>query len=66
MKPEFEPSANDMSRRQLLTSTALGVGAALIAGNATAQERTGTTQVRAESFAQGHQPKTPTIRLGFP
>jgi Fe-Mn family superoxide dismutase len=48
---------NAIDRRELLRSTAVGLGAALIAGQAGAQEQTGAAQVRAESFAQAHQPK---------
>jgi Fe-Mn family superoxide dismutase len=53
---DHSPGA-EIDRRQLLKSTAAGLGAALLAGQAGAQERTGTAQVRAESFAQIHQPK---------
>jgi Fe-Mn family superoxide dismutase len=47
----------EVDRRQLLKSTAAGLGAALLAGQAVAQERTGAAPVRAESFAQIHQPR---------
>jgi hypothetical protein len=58
MKQQANHSAkNPIDRRQLLTSTAVGLGAALMAGQAGAQEQTGAAQVRAESFAQAHQPK---------
>src|SRR5262245_25404569 len=50
-------TVTDIDRRQLLTSTALGLGAALIAGGAGAQQRTSAVQIQAESFAQTHQPK---------
>jgi superoxide dismutase, Fe-Mn family len=57
MKQEHEERAADIDRRRLLKSTALGLGAALLAGHASPQERTGSAQVRAEAFAQVHQPK---------
>ena len=52
---QLTPSGVD--RRALLSSTAIGVGAALLQTQASAQERTDRAPVRAESFAQGHQPK---------
>jgi Fe-Mn family superoxide dismutase len=58
MRHETDTSAaNDIDRRQMLKSTAVGLAAAVIAGQAGAQEQTGAAQVRAESFAQSHQPK---------
>jgi Fe-Mn family superoxide dismutase len=46
----------DADRRALLQATVAGIGAALLTTpNAGAQER--GTRVRAESFAQVHQPK---------
>ena len=50
-------TAPEIDRRQLLKSTVVGLGAALITERAGAQERTGAAQIRAESFAQVHQPK---------
>jgi Fe-Mn family superoxide dismutase len=58
MRHETDNSAaNEIDRRQMLKSTAVGLAAAVIAGQAGAQEQTGGAQVRAESFAQSHQPK---------
>jgi Fe-Mn family superoxide dismutase len=48
----------DTDRRSLLKTTAAGIGAALMAAPfAGAQESAGSVRVRAESFAQTHQPK---------
>jgi Fe-Mn family superoxide dismutase len=48
----------ELNRRQMLATTAAGFGAALVAASPTsAQEGTADLQVRAESFAQEHQPK---------
>ena len=55
-EPDRTPVAG-VDRRELLKSTAIGLGAALLASHAGAQERASRVQVRAESFAQAHQPK---------
>lgn len=59
MKRDSENTAViDTDRRSLLTTTAAGIGAALMAAPfAGAQESAGSVRVRAESFAQTHQPK---------
>jgi len=58
MKHELaSTNSASVDRRELLKTTALGLGAALMAAPAAAQERTGAAQVRAEAFAQVHQPK---------
>lgn len=54
---DHHPIESAIDRRELLRSTAVALGAALIAGQAGGQEQTGAAQVRAESFAQAHQPK---------
>jgi Fe-Mn family superoxide dismutase len=56
MKQELVISSPGIDRRALLTSTAVGVGAALLQARTGAQERN-RASVRAESFAQAHQPK---------
>lgn len=56
MKREYETADADVDRRRLLRSTVVGA-AALVASRAGAQEQTETVEVRAESFAQIHQPK---------
>jgi Fe-Mn family superoxide dismutase len=59
MKQETESTAvTDTDRRLLLKTAAAGVGAALLAAPlVSAQEQAGSVQVRAEAFAQAHQPK---------
>jgi Fe-Mn family superoxide dismutase len=59
MKRESENTAvTDTDRRLLLKATAAGIGAALVAAPlASAQEAAEGVRVRAESFAQMHQPK---------
>jgi len=47
----------DVNRRQVLSATAAGLAVAVAAAPAAAQEAAATVPVRAESFAQGHQPK---------
>jgi len=47
----------ELNRRQLLATTAAGIGAALAASPTSAQDRAANVQVRAASFAQEHQPK---------
>jgi Fe-Mn family superoxide dismutase len=59
MKQESDKlAAAELNRRQLLATTAAGIGAVLVAAPpASAQDRAANVQVRAESFAQAHQPK---------
>lgn len=58
MNKEFDQPVADLNRRHLLATTAAGIGAALVAASPIrAQDRAGTVQVRAEAFAQAHQPK---------
>lgn len=57
MKQEIDERAvADLNRRQLIATTAVGIGAVLSGFPASAQTQ-GNVQVRAESFAQTHQPK---------
>lgn len=51
-----EPNITALNRRQLLTTTAAGMGAVLAATTTDAQEQP-RPQIRVESFAQTHQPK---------
>lgn len=46
-----------MDRRQLLRNTAIGLGATLMAGAASTQERAATVKPRVGSFADMHEPK---------
>jgi Fe-Mn family superoxide dismutase len=58
MNHEAERSTiSDIDRRSLLKTTAASLGVALMASSAGAQDRRGNAEVRAESFAQVHQPK---------
>lgn len=55
-EPE-QRAAPGIDRRTLLSSAAIGVGAALLQSQAGAQERASRAPVRVEAFAQVHQPK---------
>ena len=61
MKRELdEPGVADLSRRQLLTTSAVGIGAVLgrmQPASAQEQRQDGAIRIRAEAFAQTHQPK---------
>jgi superoxide dismutase, Fe-Mn family len=57
MKREsHEPSVAELNRRQLIATTAVGMGAVLVGAAASAQDQR-NVQIRVESFAQVHQPK---------
>ena len=57
MKQENDGTSICVDRRELITATAIGLGAAaFMAGTAGAQETASGAQVRAEAFAQVHQP----------
>jgi superoxide dismutase, Fe-Mn family len=58
MKQEHdETTPPSVARRELLKKSAMGIAAVVMAAPAAAQERTGAAQVKAEAFAQVHQPK---------
>jgi Fe-Mn family superoxide dismutase len=52
-----DDGASRVDRRDAIKATAIGLGAALMASHAGAQENASAAQPRAEAFAQVHQPK---------